>query len=249
MKILFFIPAHENNKVLENCIENIQQYIVDPIIYIHANATWQDFDSNITNKYKNVFILPIRFHFVKWTSMIHIIEYAFYKSLPVEYDYFSIFHTNCLFIKTGLEEYIKDIDVTFYEFPNNASHPNAARCIQHSDLLNFIPITEVYNNLAEGNVYKKDIFLKMITFLRQKTPELMLNPNTGEECSLATTSRMFSEPNKRKAPYLFWNSTGITIEDINNNLKENNIFCLKGIPRDMDNPVRKYINDYNNFKR
>lgn len=259
MKILFFIPAHENVPVVKNCIENIQKYVKDPIIVIHPNAGWIDFDEQEFSKYTNTYILPERFHFQKWTSMLPIIRAAYKFSLNFDYDHFSIFHTNCLFIKSGLEDYIADNEVAFYDYPGYM-HPNAIRCMERSNLLNYVSSKEeVYNNQAEGNFYRKDIFIKMMTFLEDKLPELLTDPDTGEECVLPTLSKMFSNKDKRVYPYLlmhYCKGRDITIEDVelyrSTNIdvsifydfptKSSYVFCLKPINRDMNDPVRKFIN-------
>lgn len=259
MKILFFIPAHESIPVLKNCIENIQRYVKDPVILIHANASWHEFSTFEFSQYKNVIVLPRRFQFQKYTSMIPIIRYAYQYSLDIDYDYFSIFHTNCLFIKPGIEKYIDGCDISFYEYPGY-NHPNAIRCMERSSLLKYVDRTQVYNNQAEGNVFRKDIFIKMMAFLETKLPELVNDPDTGEETIFATLSKMFSREDKRILPYLlmfYCKGRDITIEDVdtfraNDNdvtvfydipTKSSTVFCLKPINRTMNDPVRQYINN------
>lgn len=259
MKILFFIPAHENVPVLKNCIENIQKFVKDPVIVIHPNAGWLNFDEREFSGYSNTYILPDRIHFQKWTSMLPMIRNAYNFSRDIDYNHFSIFHTNCLFIKPGIEDYIADNEVSFFEYPGYM-HPNAIRCMERSDILQYVSSKEeIYNNQAEGNFYRKDIFVKMMSFLEEKLPELLIDPDTGEECVLPTLSKIFSTKQKRTFPYLlmhYCKNRDITIDDVelyrsNDNdvtifydfpTKSSSVFCLKPINRSMDDPIRKYIN-------
>lgn len=258
MKILFFIPAHESIPVLKNCIENIQRYVEKPIILIHANASWHDFSTFEFTQYKNVIVLPKRFQFQKWTSMMPIIRYAHQYSLDIDYDYFSIFHTNCLFIKPGIEKYICDNDMSLYQV-TNYKHPNSEYCIKRSKLLNYIDKNNVYNNHVEGNFYRKDVFLNLMGFLEQNLPEICSDPKAGEETIIPTLAYRFSRKNKIIFPYLLsfvhWNKS-LDINDVKMYLTENTtvpvyydimsnsskVFALKPIPRSINDPVRKYIN-------
>jgi hypothetical protein len=57
VKILFSIPVHENNLVIEDLIQNIQKYVKHPIIVFHVNSSFTDFDETIPQRYSNVNIL------------------------------------------------------------------------------------------------------------------------------------------------------------------------------------------------
>lgn len=259
MKILFFIPAHENIQVLKNCIENIQKYIEDPVIIVHANSTWVEFDEAEILSFKNTHILPQRYNFQKNTNMMHIIHHVFKHTLYFDYDYFTVFHTNCMFIKRGLEKYINDNEASFFEV-STFDHPNAGVCMDRSRLLNYVLKSQVYNSQVEGNFFRKDVFSKMIQFLENNLPELITDPYTGEECTIPTLTKMFTSVEKRVLPYLlifyWWKNKNITIEDVEKfradsndvtifydiSTKSSNVFSLKPINRSMIDPVRKYIN-------
>lgn len=259
MKLLFFIPAHENLEVLKNCIENIQKYIKDPIIIVHANSSWSDFKEDEVLKYKNTHVLPQRYNFQKNTNMMHIIHHVYKHTLYFDYDYFCVFHTNCMFVKPGLENYIADNEASFFDV-STFDHPNADVCMNRSNILKYVLKSQVYNSQVEGNFFRKDVFKKMMEFLEDKLPELIHDPYTGEECTIPTLTKMFTSKEKRVLPFLlifyWWRGRSVTIEDVETfrtndkdvtifydiPTKSSTVFSLKPINRSMDDPVRKYIN-------
>lgn len=130
MKILFSIPVHENNDVIRNVVENINKFVKEPIIIIHVNKYWDGFDFSIENVYENVYVNPNRVFGIKFESQMPILysnfEYA--ESLGLDFDYFCICHTNELFIRKGIEEYISDNDMSLQHYPN-IKHQNTVNIL------------------------------------------------------------------------------------------------------------------------
>jgi hypothetical protein len=99
--------------VVEDMVLNIKKFVRDPIIILHVNSCFEDFDFNKFSEADNVFINPNRFSHGQWDTKVKAItsNHDFIKNRGIDFDYEMIFYPKMLFIKHGIEEYIKDIDL------------------------------------------------------------------------------------------------------------------------------------------
>ena len=58
-KLLFSIPVHENQEIINNQIENIFNYNPNSKIILHINKSFSTYDESLT-KYYNLFINPVQ---------------------------------------------------------------------------------------------------------------------------------------------------------------------------------------------
>lgn len=260
MRIVFCLPVHENNAVICNVIENIQKYIIDPIIIIHVNKYWNGFDADSIQKYKNVYLNPDRVFGVKYESQLPLIISNFEFAAQFEYDYYCIFHTNEMFIKHGLEQYIKDYEMSHQHYPN-INHQNTVNVINHTRLLDMVPIYQIFNNHVEGNFFKKGLFEKVVSFIKKEMSDMIYFKGAVEETLIPTLAYYFADKNKISLSYLrsFYHENISITPDIINICKQPNtiiksyydipmttnmLFSVKPVNREMNDPVRMYINNF-----
>lgn len=262
MKILFNLPVHENNDVIENVIQNINKFVKDPIILIHVNQYWDGFDSSIVEKYNNVYLNPTRIALIKYHNSLPIIISNFKYAEQFDYDYYCVFHSNELFIKHGIEDHIKDNDISHQHFVN-IKHQNTVNTINNTNFLDKIPSHEIFNNHVEGNFYKKEIMRKIITELETEYTQMITFAGCIEETLIPTLAYKFCNKNKIVPTYMlsfYCKKFNIEINHIKELLKPNSIvesfydipvntntiFTVKPVNRDINDPVRIFINNIDN---
>jgi hypothetical protein len=262
VKILFSILVHENNLVIENLIQNIQKYVKHPIIVLHANASFTDFDETISQRYSNVYVNPTRFNYVQFTSTLGILASNFYFSEHIEYNYHCIFHSNMMFIKHGIEDYYRGTDASYYSYEMKDEQRSTIMC-ENSNILSLISKDEVLNNFAEGTHCKKEIFKSLIKWVEQYESFLTWPHGHIEEVVIPTLCYALSDETKmvRSALAFCTNAGdyegGPSIEKVKEFLVKNsqssnqegemldtnNVFFIKRVRRSLDDPLRKFINE------
>jgi hypothetical protein len=258
MKLLFSVPAHEGNDIICNVIENIQKFIKDPIIVIHANQSFVDFDIAIPTRYNNVYVNPNRLHLIKYQSMIPILFSNFEFAEQFDYDYHCIFHTNQLLIKHGLEDYIQGKDMSFEYYYNSCVRTEEMFNASKSNIQSRIG-NETFNSHLEGTFYKKDIFKKVYDFVNEDMPEVINSTHAVEETIIPTLAyNLFADKNNTALTYLkHTEQAQQSIDDVISLLEKNKpiaifkgvpsntdyVFSIKPVHRTMDNPLRTFISD------
>jgi hypothetical protein len=106
-KLLFSIPIHENQDIINNQIENILNFNPNSKIILHVNKHFNKFNDSLTN-YQNVYINSNRFTYEYGTGLlwIHINNFLEAIKLNIFFEYFIIISSNEMFIKYGLNSYI-----------------------------------------------------------------------------------------------------------------------------------------------
>jgi hypothetical protein len=261
VKILFSIPVHENNLVIEDLIQNIQKYVKHPIIIFHVNGSFTDFDVTIPQRYSNVYVNPTRFNHAKYTSMLGIIASNFYFSEQFDYDYHCIFHSNMMFIKQGIENYYKGSDSSYYSW-NMKDAQRVNIMVQNTDILSLISKEEILNNFAEGTHCRKEIFKSLIEWIKPYDNFMTWPQGCIEEVVIPTLCYALSDDTKmiRSAMALCANAGDYEGGPSINKVKEflvkdnhsanqegemlntNNVFFIKRVRRDINDPLRQFIN-------
>ena len=271
MTVLFSIPAHESPLVVKDTVDNITKYVKDSVVVIHAARQFEDFDSNVFKGYDNVIINPMRFATALHHSQLHLhltnLVTAFNED--VRFDYFTVFHTNQMFVKYGFEDYIKQYQYSawtdFNTFKREASLSDYAMHKKRmDDFFGRNTYKDISALLAEGSFYSKEIISEIAEVCRHtKTFEQMNVPSNIEETIPVTLALNMTNQQGYGRPTAAWlGNTPITtslIDDVinnkpitqeyvdhqNNNTKTITSDCLysiKRIPRDINNQLRTYIN-------
>ena len=261
VKILFSIPVHENSLVVENLIQNIQKYVKHPIIVLHANASFTDFDETIPQRYSNVHVNPTRFNHIKFTSMLGVIASNFHFSEQFDYDYHCILHSNMMFIKHGIEDYYKGTDSSYYSWQMK-DETRSNIMIENTNILSLITKEEIFNNFAEGTHCSKEIFKSLIEWIEPYQNFMTWPHGCIEEVVMPTLCYAFSDKKKmvRTAMALCENvgdyEGGPSIDKVkeflvkdnqssdwrDEMLNTNDVFFIKRVRRSLDDPLRQFIN-------
>lgn len=256
MKILFSIPAHENNDVLCDVIENIQKFIEEPIIVIHANQSFGDFDPSRYTKYQNVHVNPERLPLVKYQSMLPILISNFKFSEQFDYEYIYTFHTNELFYKKGFEKFISNYDMSMEWIMQGIGE----RCelLFKTKIEPKVNKQIILNNHVEGTFYKKELFKSIVEYIENEIPEVINSVHAMEETVLPMVAyHLFANKDKifYKSTLLHTEQRQISIDELNILLTDdigiemfygiksntNDIFSIKPVHRTMDNELRSHI--------
>jgi hypothetical protein len=262
LKILFSVPVHENNLVVEDLIKNIQKYVKHPLIVLHTNSSFTDFDETIPQRYNNVYVNPTKFNHVKFTSTFGILASNFHLTEQIDYDYHCIFHSNMMFIKHGVEEYFNGTDSSYYSM-NMKDDQRSNIMIENTNILSLITKEEILNNFAEGTHCRKEIFQSLIEWVEQYEAFLTWPHGHIEEVVVPTLCYALSDKSKmvRSAMALCTNvgdyDGGPSIDTVKEFLKKdnqapnqdgemldtNNVFFIKRVRRSLDDPLRQFINE------
>jgi len=164
-KLLFSIPVHENQNIINNQIENILNFNPNSKIILHINKNFNIFNKDYTS-YKDVYINSKRFNysFAKGLLWIHINNFLEAINLNIDFEYFIIISSNEMFIKNGLNKYIENAKngLQIVEFNVNNKWHNFHKNLDEDEtiknLLQELNLKNFYGGQTEGQFYQKDIF-------------------------------------------------------------------------------------------
>ena len=254
MKIFFNCLVHRDNDIVEDMIHNIKKFTKNPIICIHVSKVFEDFNFEKFSKLENVYINSERFHTYKGGTFMHpLCSNINYISniLKLEYDYHMIFYSQMLFIKNGVEDYLKDADgfISLHEY-----HWESTPVIENSSIK--FP-KGVVKNLVEGVTCSRNVALKSYNFIiednnllnnRGWVPEEVIFPS----CILKFSNKIKNYPtNSHKNNFQSLDEIKKLLnKEIDfiphvyfNNQPENEIFIIHRVDYDYDNTIRKYIRE------
>ena len=166
--LLFSIPVHEKQDIINNQIENILNHNPNAKIVLHVNKSFKDFNEKLT-VYENVFINSRRFNYTfgKGLLWIHINNFLEMVENGVHFKYFIILSSNEMFIKPGLISYINQYKngLQIVEYNKNNKWHNFQKNLEHDvemkELLNTVGLTTFYGGQTEGQFYEHSIFQKI----------------------------------------------------------------------------------------
>lgn len=164
-KLLFSIPIHEREDVVNNQIENILNNCPNAKIIIHVNKTFKNFNKNLIN-YDNVYINSKQYNYVyaKGLLWIHIKNFDEANRINIDFKYFIVMSSNEMLIKKGLNKYIEKNKngAQIVRFSENVSWHNFRKGIEKDInvllLLKDLNLDTIYGGQTEGQFYEKNIF-------------------------------------------------------------------------------------------
>ena len=269
-KLLFSIPVHEEQEIINNQIENILNYNPNSKIIIHVNKSFKNFINNQT-QYENVYINSKRFNykFGKGLLWIHINNFLEAIRLNIDFDYFVIISSNEMFIKNGLIHYIEKYKngCQIIKFDNNNDwhnfHKKKKKDPNIINLLNELKLDTIYGGQTEGQFYQKYIFQNIANIYLNIFGDNEINNFETEEIVVQTIFKSFNI--NYGLPITLQNYSNIIVinDDLINNIISNNIiipnnkikknlisphvnldcssiYSIKRIDRDF-NPIRNFI--------
>ena len=167
--LLFSIPVHENQDIINNHVENIFNYNPDSKIILHVNKKFNDFDPLKTN-YQNVYINATRLDYIYGNGLLWIHINNFFEAirLNLDFQYFCIISSNEMFIKHGLIDYIIENKngLQLVEYNPNIKWHLFQRGLHNNEviinLLKKLGLEKICGGQAEGQFYEKHIFQKIV---------------------------------------------------------------------------------------
>jgi hypothetical protein len=275
MTILFSVPVHESNEIIRDTLANARKYNPGCIFVLHVSGGFKDFDFSIGND-PDVLINPTRFHTIHSRTShvpLHFTNYKCAVDNNMQFDQVCILHTSEMFIKYGMEDYIKQFEYSLWFNQDNQPRVNIWPPFTISynnkvfkDLFDPNDIHNYLGNVIEGHWWSRDIFEKMYQWTASHYNIMeMLWPYASEEVFFATLGHHLSDTKHFGTPYnAFHHKTHYVdnipdVDDIrankmvtiwnNNNFVYNkipisskNLYSIKRISRDLNDPIRKYIN-------
>jgi hypothetical protein len=252
MKIFFNCLVHDNNNIVEDMIFNIKKFVKNPIICLHVSEVFHDFDPDKFSNIKDVYINPERFFTYKGGSFVHPLCSNFNyinNELKIKFDYHMIFYSQMLFIRSGIEEYLKDADgfISLHEF-----HWESTPVIENSEVK--FP-KGVVKNLVEGLTCNKNVSVKMFDFIQNDdnlynnsgwVPEEVIVPS----CILKFAKKIKNYPTNSSCDnyqsfakikkFLDGKINSLCHLYFGDQLKEE-IYIIHRVDYNYNNPIREYI--------
>lgn len=113
MKIFFNCLVYKDNDIVEDMVLNIKKFVKDPVIVLHVNTCFEDFDFKRFEKFKDLYINPERMSHGQYDTKIKALvsNNSFINDLGIDFDYELIFYPKMLFIKSDIEEYLEGADL------------------------------------------------------------------------------------------------------------------------------------------
>lgn len=250
LKIFFNVLVHQNNNIVEDLVNNIFKFTENPVICLHVNKSFADFDSKRFEGIENLYINPQSFFHGKYESKVKAFcsNHDFVLENKVDFDYEMIFYSQMLFVKHGIEKYLMDCDSCMFDTKLHCSSHNFNS--KESELFD----GKIYKSLVEGLVFNFEVSKKIYSLIKNSS----LYEKTGwctEEFVFSSAINKFSSQVKR-VPMNTQKRPQFTIEDakkiIHNEVKEissfyygkqsvDEIYIIHRVDYNYENPIRKYL--------
>jgi hypothetical protein len=197
--LLFSIPVHEKQDIINNHIENILNYNPNSKIILHINKSFKSFNNNLS-LYKNVYInsISLNYEHSKGLLLIHINNFLEAIKLNIDFKYFIIISSNEMFIKYGLIHYIDKYKngVQIIEFNKYIDWHNFHKNIEKDEtiinMINELNLNTIYGGQTEGQFYEKNIFQRISDIYLKYFGRKELNNFETEEVIIQTIFKSFN---------------------------------------------------------
>jgi hypothetical protein len=213
--ILFSIPAHENQAVLDDAIANARKWNGEHHQFIiMANATWSDFDP-AQLKTPGVWLNPHRITSKHGNAHIvhHIMNFQVAVANKLEFDYFAVMHTNELFVRQGLTDRITQSDYALWFGPDSQPHEMAWPALRNAyqdrlfkDLFDGSDLHNYLGNLIEGSWWSRELFQEIVDWsMANYSYDQLWFDWAAEECYFPTLAYHLSGRSPFLTPYCAFN--------------------------------------------
>jgi hypothetical protein len=259
VKIFFNCLVYKDNKIVEDMILNIKKFVKDPVIVLHVNKCFEDFDFGRFNTFEDVYINPTRMSHGQYDTKIKALvsNNTFINDLDIKFDYELIFYPKMLFIKTGIEEYLEGVDLCMptptIEKRNAMEYALNTKMDVFTDEEKSLFNNDIEKFLVEGMCFSSDISQKTYTLIK----------NTGlyekvghcyEEFIFPTVCKYFSQKIKNYPGVIsYWEFSAIELMMILNQDKQEfssfftdnqsvkDIYFIHKVEYDYDDEIREIV--------
>jgi hypothetical protein len=249
--IIYSLLCHESPECIDNLIDNIYKYNKNYQIKIvlHLNK-------KLFNNYSNEKVIINSIFYdknINHSSIIkaHLENFNLIKNKEL-FKFFIPLASNCMFIKNLNLDFKINFKLNNYTCKDNHLknyHPSwGINILKNEKLLNFFKNNKIilHKRQHEGTILPFELINKIYDFIYQnKLFDLITFETKFEEILLPTLEKYFTNIFMPQICKVYWKNQDYlpTIEDINNELSNNHIFIVKRIPRDINHPIRKFINE------
>lgn len=260
MHIFYSILCHENIECIFDLIQNIKKYNKNYKVSIVLNIN--NYLNNLIKEKeiklpKNVIINTDISDKRLFTSTIlkgHISNFNYIKDL--DFDYFCLLASNCMFIRDINYKYIDTFYNKKYDVIKKGdgfkvqSGWHWTKIYRNTKIMNILKEKNIalYGSQHEGRIYSKYMFNEIFKEINKlEIFNLIQMETVFEEFLLSTFEKYLYGINVPVICKIFWSNPNYkaSINDIENIRKEDsNISIVKRVFRKMDDPIRKYINSY-----
>lgn len=174
--LLFSIPVHEKQDIVNNTIENIFNFNPNCKIILHINKNFTSFNKE-KSKYSNLYINKTDLEYIPHEDLLiyHVSNFKYCIENNVQFKYFIFSASNELFIKKGAIHYIniKKNGLQIVEYDKEIDWHNFKKNIDEEDvilhLFDILKKDTLYGGQTEGQFYEKEIFNKICEYYLEIT--------------------------------------------------------------------------------
>lgn len=280
MKFLISILAHEKPEIVIDQIENIHRWVPDAwiILHLHRKFAWgpprkrweRDTAERVDfSKYDRVMVNPTSYP-TEWGNLHHAHNANFhYAKTQMDFDYFLLHSSSDLFVKKGVEDYIKKFDFGVSILP--PQHDWGAPHMAEADpvfqnIMRDAGAKELWTSQIEGTFYKTEVFAQMLEIIERYHRYDPSKPYIHEELYYPTIAATLT--GNRGSPFLIrednthlpkfepalvdqvragtlpdhWHTRWRLGREVTSQVWEGkNLYAMRPIPRVLDHPLRVYI--------
>ena len=163
--LLFSIPVHEKQDIINNQIENIFNYNPGCKIILHINPSFYDFIPQ-KSKYHNLFFHQTKIPYKHGHDLLayHIANFNYCIEKNIHFDYFILSASNELYIQKGaiqqIQKYKNGLQIVEFKKDNTWHNFNKDLHLNNKiiELLSVINENKICGGQAEGQYFEKEIF-------------------------------------------------------------------------------------------
>jgi hypothetical protein len=259
MKIFFNCLVYKDNDIVDDMILNIKKFVKNPVIVLHVNKCFEDFNFNKFANMPDVYINPMRLSHGQYDTKIKAISSNkdVISCLGINFDYEIIFYPKMLFIKSGIEKYLDKSDLCM-PTPTQGKRERMENALNTKMDVFSIEEKNLFNNdiekfLVEGMCFSFDISEKIYNLIKM-TGIYEKVGHCYEEFVFPTVGKYFSKNIKNYPGVIsYWDFSPIDLSMILQNEKEKissfftddqdvqDIYFIHKVDYDYNNEIRRMV--------
>lgn len=252
-RVMISIPVHEQPAVVENQLLNIQKFIPNSQVILHASADQPSFRpaiQQLVEKYPSfAYLNPISYPTyaeheaacVTGLSSIH--ASSFQAVAHLDFDVWAINTSNDMMVREGVEQVFAQFSCAIQSQAVTASEYAFQDVV--SQIRGHLPKANLFlKSSQEGSFYPKEVFRDVSATLQKMGEKIK-----GEEMYLPSLAvNLYPEllSSNARFQYVYHNPAhyAVTRDDIHKVQYGEYLhrYAVKRVPRTMSDPTRQYIN-------
>lgn len=253
-KIVISLPCHEAPLVVENQLLNIQKFVPNSFVILHASADsppafHRELSAIVSKLDGFVRINPTKFHTysandagnVTGLSTVHASNFSCVQDM--DFDTFAIDTSNDMFVRQGIDQVFNQYACGFHVSMSKPEDYPFKQVI--SDISKYVTVKTMEKGSQEGSFYPKHVFAEVSKIIQK-----MGGMVKAEEMYLPSLAfNLFPELYSQNSGchYVYHNPAhyAVTKDDIHKvQYGEYGLrYAVKRVPRTINDPTRIYINE------